>query len=133
MIFLPTLAAVIAVLGILFSFKRAADGIKNDPENLEKYQRNLFIGAAISETIPIVLIVLGFANLQSVSSISELYVPMTIIIALMVFAIIYIFLQTRLDVDSHLKLKLITFGYTAMVLATAIPIIAMIQLFLMVP
>ncbi|WP_156290911.1 hypothetical protein [Oceanobacillus salinisoli] len=131
--YIPVVAAVIAVAGILFAFKSNIDKIKQEPDKLEKYQTKLFIGAAISEAIPIILIIYGFSAMETVALLTELYVPMTIVIALIVFSMIYIFLQTRLDVDEELKPAIRSFGIIGLGLVNAIPIISLVMLFLMVP
>ncbi|RKQ34340.1 hypothetical protein [Oceanobacillus halophilus] len=131
--YIPVLAAVIAVIGILAVFKRSVSQLKENPDNLEKIQTKLFIGVAISESIPILLIIYGFINMETVSSIDELFVPMVIVIALMVFSIFYVFTQSRLDVEPEHKPMIRTFGFMGMGLVNAIPIIALVMLFLMVP
>lgn len=131
--FIPALAAAIAVIGILTAFKKSLDQLKENPENVEKIQSKLFIGAAISESIPILLIVYGFINMDSVTTINELFVPIVIVVALMVFSIIYIFTQSRIDVDPDKKPIIRSFSFIGMGLVNAIPIIALIMLFMMAP
>lgn len=133
LVYLPVLAAAIAVLGIVFTFKRNVDTLKQQPELLQKCQQNLFIGSAISEAIPIVLIVLGFTQMESVYSLNELYVPFTIVFGLILFSISYILLQTKIDVDEDSKGVVFSFGMIAIGLANAIPIIAVVMLFMMIP
>jgi F0F1-type ATP synthase membrane subunit c/vacuolar-type H+-ATPase subunit K len=131
--YLPVLASIIAVVGILTFFKRNLEKIKENPEMTGKHQTNLFIGAAISEAIPIVLIIIGFVNMAPVGSVDELVVPFTIIIGLIVFAIIYIFLQSRIDVDENAKFVVRSFGIITAGLVNAIPIISLVMLIMMVP
>lgn len=126
-------AAVLAVLGILFVFKRNVEKLKEDPDLIAKVNNQLFIGVAISEAIPIVLIIIGFATMETVSNISELMVPGVIIILSMVFAIIYILLQTRIDVDEKSKPTLNSFGMITIALVNAIPLISIAGLFMMMP
>lgn len=126
-------AAVLAVLGILFVFKRNVDILKKDPDLITKVNNKLFIGVAISEAIPIVLIIIGFVTMETVSNISELMVPGVIIIMTMVFAIIFILLQTRIDVDEKSKSTVNSFGMITIALANAIPLISVAGLFMMMP
>lgn len=126
-------AAVLAVLGILFVFKRNVDILKKDPDLITKVNNKLFIGVAISEAIPIVLIIIGFVTMETVSNISELMVPGVIIIMTMVFAIIFILLQTRIDVDEKSKSTVNSFGMITIALANAIPLISIAGLFMMMP
>jgi len=131
--YIPVLASVIAVIGILAFFKRNLEKIKDNPEMIEKYQTNLFIGSAISEAIPIVLIIIGFVNMEPVRSVDELVVPFTIIVGLIVFSIIYIFLQSRIDVDENIMPVVRGFGLISASLVMAIPIISIVMLLMIVP
>ncbi|WP_231889804.1 hypothetical protein [Oceanobacillus sp. Castelsardo] len=133
MTYIPVLAAAIAAIGILFFFKRNLEKIKENPAMIEKYQTKLFIGSAISEAIPIVLIIIGFVNIEPIGSVDELIVPFTIIIGLIVFAIIYIFLQSRIDVDENAKSVVRNFGLISIGLVIAIPVISLVMLLMMVP
>lgn len=133
LVYLPALAAAIAVIGIIIAFKKNVDVLKEQPESIAKCQQNLFIGSAISEAIPLVLIVIGFTQLESVSSLDELYVPFVIVVGLILFSITYILLQSRIDVDEQSRGVVFQFGLISVALANAIPIISLVMLFLMVP
>src|SRR5690606_3908652 len=78
------LAAFIAVTGILIVFKINVEKIKENPETIPLALRNLFICSAISETIPIILIVYGFATVESVENISA---PFMLVILILAFSL----------------------------------------------
>src|SRR5699024_7788179 len=74
------IATIVAIVPILIISKIAMGRIKENPEQREKIYSQFFIGIALSESIPLILIVYGFANLSPVASIEELYAPGLIII-----------------------------------------------------
>lgn len=83
-------AAALAVIPIIFFFKISMEKLKENPAERDKIQVNFFKWVAISETLPIVLIVFGFMNLTSASSIEQLYSPGLLVILLMGFAALFI-------------------------------------------
>ena len=107
--------------------------IKENPERREKIYSQFFIGIALSESIPLILIVYGFANLSPVASIEELYAPGLIIILFTIIAAIFIFLQRAVDVTDEIKGVVATFSFIALAMTTAIPIISIVALFSMMP
>lgn len=117
------LAAFIAVTGILIVFKINVEKIKENPETIQIAQRNLFIGSAISETIPIILIVYGFATVETVENIS---VPFMLVILILAFSLFFIFLQSKVDVDENNRGPVQQFSRISMALVSAIPIIAIV-------
>lgn len=127
------LAAALAVFPILFVFKITLERIKENPQSREKAQTQFFIWVALSETIPIILIVFGFMNLAPATSITDLYIPGLIVIILMGFAALFIFLQRAVGVPEDSKEFVNTFAMVGFALVNAIPIIAIVSLFLMVP
>ncbi|MFD1851637.1 hypothetical protein [Oceanobacillus bengalensis] len=127
------LAAAIAVFGITTVFRVNINKIKENPELLQKAQTNLFIGAALSESIPILLIVYGFIKMEQVSSIEELFIPAIIILFLMAYAVITVLLQSKIDVDEDKKGLIRSFSFIGIALINAIPIISLVALFMMAP
>ncbi|MFC4025007.1 hypothetical protein ACFOUV_14530 [Oceanobacillus longus] len=127
--YLFTVAAVIAVIGIMVVFKINIDKMKENPEQFGKAQNNFFIGVALSESIPIILIVFGLINAEPVPM-EELYIPAAIVIMMMVFAAFFIFLQRNVDVAEDQKQQVNSFSLIALMLANAIPIIALVMMFI---
>lgn len=125
-------AAAIAVFGITFVFKSNVEKIKADPEQAPKAQTNFFIGAAISETLPIILLVLGLINQETAGSMEDIYFPAILIIMLMAFAVFFIMLQRSVGVPEDSKNIVDTFSFIAIAMANAIPIAALVFLFLSV-
>ncbi|WP_010648290.1 hypothetical protein [Oceanobacillus massiliensis] len=124
-------AAVIAVIGIIIVFKINLDKIKENPNLMEKAQTNFFIGVAISESLPLILIIYAFINIQEEPvPVDELYIPALIVIMMMVFAAFFIFLQQKVDVEEGQKQQVISFSMIALALANSIPIIALVMMFM---
>ncbi|OZU88389.1 hypothetical protein CIL03_12130 [Virgibacillus indicus] len=127
------LAAVLAVIPILVIFKVFLDKLKRDPSQQGKVQSRFMIGVALSELIPILLVIWGFIELTPVSSIGELLLPGLIVIFLMVFAVFFIFLQKSVDVEPEAKAIVNSFAMIGIPITMAFPIIALVSLFLMMP
>lgn len=126
-------AAVLAVIPILVLFKVNMEKLKEDPKQREKIQTRFMIGVALSEAIPILLIVWGFIEVAPVSSMEELYIPGIIVIFIMVFAAFFIFLQKSVGVAPEAKQTINSFAMVSIPIAMAIPIIALVSLFTMMP
>lgn len=107
--------------------------IKEDPAQRGKAQVHFLIGAALSEVIPIILIVYGLTNIAPVETIQELYTPGIIIILTIVIAAFFIFLQRTFDVEESHKEAVNTFAMTSMAITNAVPIVAIIALVNMIP
>lgn len=127
------IATILAITPILIVYKIAMDRLKENPEQNSKIYSQFFIGVALSETIPIILIIYGFANLTMVASIEEIYTPGLIIILFTALAALFIFLQRAVDVTEDLKGMVTTFSFIALAMSTAIPIISIVALFTMIP
>src|SRR5690625_4657785 len=99
-------ASIISVLLVVILFKITIEKIKEDPKAAGHAQTRFFIGVAISEIIPIILIAYGMMNIEQVTDITELYVPGLIIILTVAVALFFVILQkadrksTRLN-SSH--------------------------------
>lgn len=119
-------ASVIAVLAISFILKWNMDKIKYDPENIEKAQMNLILGASISEIIPIILVVIGFAKMEQGMSINDLMTPFIIVLLLMGFAVTFSFLQMRVGTPDKIKGRVQQLGMVGLGLALPMPIISLV-------
>ncbi|WP_026909362.1 hypothetical protein [Paucisalibacillus globulus] len=127
------LAAILAVIPILLIFKVNIEKIKENPSDVGSAQTKFFIGVAIAEVIPIILIVLGLMDLTPASSIEELYIPGLIVILCMVFAPFFILLQRSVGVPEEAKQKVTTFSMIAWAMVNAIPFISIVGLLLILP
>jgi F0F1-type ATP synthase membrane subunit c/vacuolar-type H+-ATPase subunit K len=128
-LYIFVIAAAIAVIGILLIFKRQVEQIKEDPSRVGVAQQNFFIGTAIIEIVPILLLIYGIVNLETVP-VEEIYVPVVIVALLMVFSVFFILLQRAVDVDEESKQPVTTFSFVAIAMANAIPLIAIVFLFM---
>jgi F0F1-type ATP synthase membrane subunit c/vacuolar-type H+-ATPase subunit K len=126
-------AAALAVIPILILFKINVEKLKENPEVRGKVQTNFMIGVAVSEIIPIILIIFGFVNMEQAANIEELYIPGLIILFIMAFSVFFIFLQKNVGVDPAARTVINAFSIVSIPLSTAIPIISLIALFLMAP
>ncbi|MFS0674982.1 hypothetical protein [Ornithinibacillus sp. 179-J 7C1 HS] len=131
--YLFAIAAILASISILLIFKINVEKIKENPENLSNVQTKFFIGVAIAEIIPIILIIFGMINLESASSLEELLIPGIIAISAMVFAPLFILLQRSIGVPEEAKQNVTTFAMIALAMANAIPLIALVGLIMMLP
>ncbi|SHN31918.1 hypothetical protein [Gracilibacillus kekensis] len=97
-VWLFTLSAVVAGLGILFAFKRLMRGlnyrIKRNEfhyKGLQKDQIRFFIQIALIEAIPIFLIILGFTFMgETDTSIISLIFPLLIILSVIIYSLMQI-------------------------------------------
>ncbi|KNE21580.1 hypothetical protein KM914_09150 [Virgibacillus pantothenticus] len=126
-------AAALAMIPILALFKINVEKLKQDPSLQARVQNNMMIGVAISEGLPILLIVYGFSQMESVAEISELYTPAIILLFLVIFAVFFIFLQKKVDVPEEAKAMVTQFSLISTFLVLAIPIISIVALFMMLP
>lgn len=124
-------AAAIAALGISLLFKMNVDKVKADPEQIGIAQRNFFIGVMGIEAMPIILLILGIVTAEPVQSVEELYLPAILIVMFLAFAIFFILLQRSVGVSDDSKAAVNTFSVIALALASSIPIIALVFLFIL--
>ena len=127
------IASIMAVISILIVFKIFIDKIKITPEKRGILQSKFFIGVAIAEAIPIILIVFGFMASQPVTSMNELLVPGIVIILSMAFAPFFIFLQSKVDVTEESRAAVSSFVAIGSMLTLSIPIISLVALFKLMP
>lgn len=133
MAYIFVVAAVLAVIPILFLFKKNVERLKEDPTQVNKVQTNFMIGVAVSEVIPLLLMVYGFIALSPVEDVSELYIPGFIILLFMGMAVFFINSQRRVDVEDHAKNTVNSFATISIALVNAIPIMALVGIFMMAP
>ncbi len=126
-------AAVLAALPILTLYKVLVGKLKEEPSAQASIQQKFFIGVALSETIPLLLIVFGYINLTPVNSVEELYIPGLIVVFIMAYAVFFIFLQRNVDVTPEAKPIVQSFTLISLALALGVPIIALVSLFMMMP
>lgn len=131
--YLFVMATIVSVIPILFIFKITVERMKDDPSLIQKAQIQFFLWVAILEIIPIILIIYGMANIESVSRIEELYMPGIIILLVSGFAALFIFLQRTFDVEEDLKETMNMFAMISLAMTNAIPIMSIVSLFLMMP
>lgn len=139
-------ATVIAVFGILISFKnmmeyvqgRIEQGQEISGESMQREQTRFFVKVAIVEAIPILLIVYGFMQIeQIVDQTYNMLLPLLIIVGVLIFAFIQIlFLKRdiigRNDVISTESENLInTFMMIGLAMVAAIPIVSVVAILTM--
>ncbi len=125
--------SVLAVISILIVFKMFIDKVKRAPEDRNALQSKFFVGVAIAEVIPIILIVFGFIMSQPVALMGDLLLPAIIIILSMAFAPFFIFLQTKVDVTKETKGIVTTLAFIGVMLTLSLPIVSLIGLLLLLP
>ncbi|WP_222599195.1 hypothetical protein [Aquibacillus kalidii] len=139
-----TLASIIAAFGILNSFKKLMAEIQNQLENdelntntIQKHQTKYFIRVAITEIIPIGLIIVGFIMKEGTSySVIDSIIPLIIIIGVLLFSLANVLLirndslasvkEKASDVKGYIN-NLIFVGLATIV---GIPIISLVSVFL---
>jgi len=126
-------ASLLAVISILLVFKVNVEKLKENPKEVGQIQTKFFIGVAIAEAIPIILVVFGLMDLTAVSSMEELYIPGLIVILSLVFAPFFVFLQKSVGVPEDAKQVVNTFSFIGMAMANAIPFISLVGLIMMLP
>ncbi|GIN59009.1 hypothetical protein J8TS2_33280 [Lederbergia ruris] len=131
--YLFAIASIIAVLSIIITFKIHLDKLKMNPEKQAEIQTKFFIGVAICEVIPLILVVSGFATMQLVQELSELFVPFIIILFTILIGPSFILLQTKVDVTEDIKNLVMTFAMIGLSLAMSIPIVSLVGLFVQMP
>ncbi|KGP91858.1 ATP synthase F0F1 subunit C [Pontibacillus chungwhensis BH030062] len=124
-IYFFVIAVLIATGGISFISRKALYDVAQNPDNLQSIQTKLFIGVAVVEVIPIVLIVFGFINLDQ-STIDP--VTPLILVAIITFIngghVFKTYLSLTGDADKQAKEKLRMLFMVCLPLLMAFPIIA---------
>ncbi|MET3699064.1 ATP synthase subunit C [Bacillus oleivorans] len=123
------LAAVIASFGISIAVRKAFSQIVEGKLPLHKVQTKLMVSVALVETIPILLLVLGFMNIEE-AELSPLVVIL-IVGAAMLFNFLINWFRYRdsiqqVEQDSLQKQQLSTTFQLSIFLMNAIPIVAII-------
>jgi len=128
-LFIFAAAAIIAVIGINTVFKFNIEKVKENPDQIEKAQTNFFIGVALSETIPIIMIIFALVNAEPVA-IEDIYLPALIVLITMAVGALFIFLQRKVDVEEENKQVVNRLSLLAFAMSNAIPIIALVMMFI---
>lgn len=137
------LATIIAVLGILAAFKNLMAYVQEKIEaneeismqSLQKKQGQFFIRVALSESIPLILIVFGFMLMDSVRD-GNPFIPLLIILAVLIFALFQVITIRRNTLGfENTSTEIITIVNTLCFLGgalmSAIPIISIVALVIM--
>lgn len=140
------LATIIAVFGILFSFKnmmafvqgRIEQAQEVSGESMQKEQTRFFIRVAMSEAIPLILIVYGFMQIgQIVDQTYNMLLPLLIIVGVVIFAFVQIlFLKRDLigrndEVSTESKNFINALIMIGLAMVSAIPIVSVVAIFTM--
>ena len=128
-VYIFVIAAAVAVFGILMMYKKNVERLKENPSQVAEVHKNFFIGTAVIEALPIVLLILGFVNVEPVPM-EQIYLPAIIVIMLIAFSVFFIFLQRAVGTDEDSKQVVTSFSMIAVMMSNAIPIIALVFLFL---
>jgi hypothetical protein len=139
------LATIIAVLGILAAFKNLMVFVQQKMEaneefnmqTLQKKQGQFFIRVALSESIPLVLIVYGFMLMDSTKN-QPSSIPLIIILAVLIFAFFQVITIRRNtlgydndNISTETKTIVNTLCFLGGALMSAIPIISIVALLIM--
>lgn len=122
-------ATVMTLVPILIVFKTFIERIREQPENMNQIMPRFMMWVAIIEALPIMLIVLGFTALKPVSQLADLYLPGAIILLTFLFAIVFILMQSFVDIEVDTR----QFRMISMALVVGIPLVSIIGLSLMLP
>lgn len=134
--YLFVFASIIAVAAISFMYKMVLTRIIVDPDSYSKNMTKFFIGTGIGEAIPIILLVIGLANIQNYTDTEKILLPLILIVLLWVSGIFFIFLQRKFAVggvvagskQEDIMPMIRTFSLIAIGLIGAIPIASFIAL-----
>jgi|GEM_PF-6363698 len=128
-------AAALAVIPMLIIFKVTIERIKEDPSpaTRKKATTQFFIGIFLSEVIPIILFIYGFANLVPADQMEDLFVPGLIILLLILISGLFVFMQRTFDVPAELKDQLNVFAVIGFAVTNTIPILTIVGLIMMIP
>src|SRR5690625_451288 len=126
-------AVALSVLPIAIIFKISMDRLKENPEERFSIQQKFFIWVFISEIIPIILVVFGFVNMAPAEKIIDMLVPAIIIVAIILFGVVFIFVQRLVDVPADMKEMMTTFTLIGISLMFSMPIISTVAFFSMLP
>jgi len=129
-IYFYVIAAAMAVLGVLFFFKTNVEKMKENPEVRGAAYNNFFIGVALSEVIPIALIVFAYATTDPVLEMNDVMLPGIIILLLMAVSMFFIFMQRAVGVPEESRNVVNQFSMIAIAIVNAVPIISLVFLFI---
>lgn len=127
------LAAVIASFGISFAVRKAFRQIAEGQMPLPKIQTDLMIYTAVAEVLPIVLIILGFKNLDD-AKLNPIFV-VVVVGAVILFNLLVNFFRYKeaslqLENDPIRKQQIATTHLLSFGLVNAFPVIAIVAAFM---
>ncbi|WP_078546194.1 hypothetical protein [Litchfieldia alkalitelluris] len=139
------IATAIAVFGILTVFKALMANVQSKleeeqeikGESLQKEQSKFFIKVIMVETIPILLIVVGFSQIgQPDIGDIQLFFPLIIIVAIFIYAVTNLFIVRKETINygepsQETKNFINTFLFIAIALLSSIPTISIVGIFLL--
>lgn len=138
------IASIIAVIGIVVAFKQFAAKLEErlnskDSFPQQEIQRDLtqfFLKVAGIETIPVILIVLGFMGVKTWNGeTTDLLLPFVMVIGTFLLGIIQILLTRgtlhSLNVSAEVKSFFNTYVFIGLSLISAFPIISVVALLIM--
>lgn len=129
---LYVVAALMAVLGVLFFYKMNVEKIKENPEDAGKIHTSFFLGVAASEVIPIGFLILAFITTEPVHSVPDVILPGVLVALIMIFSIFFIFMTRSVGVPEESKHAVNHFSLIALAMAKAVPLMSIIFLVLSV-
>lgn len=139
--YLVAAAAAIAVFGIIIAYRKSHQAILEGQSNYTKIQNKFFMNVAIIEALPIILIIFGFMMADGQTfSMAEIYIPLAIVIALIIFSVFIVFSQisqaTHLQRSNQIDTKTLNIARSmsimALALANAIPIVSLVFMLMFV-
>src|SRR5699024_10206850 len=104
--------------------------MKENPEARGAAYNNFFIGVALSEVIPIALIVFAYATTDPVLEMNDVMLPGIIILLLMAVSMFFIFMQRAVGVPEESRNVVNQFSMIAIAMSNAVPIISLVFLFI---
>ncbi|MDT8861286.1 hypothetical protein N0O92_13685 [Alkalihalobacillus sp. MEB130] len=147
-IWLFVIATVVAVIGIVFQFKRLMADVSSKLDNreevttqsIQKENSRFFIRVVMVETIPIILVVIGFIMMESIQGTLVLW---DVLPALVIVVITFIAGMINLviarnhalagrDVTVQTQAAVTTMTFVGVSLIAALPIISIVAMFTLI-
>lgn len=133
--YLFLLASLIAVFGMSLASNKMTNNLAEGQltqQKIQSIQTKFFISAAVVELLPIVLIVLAFADLEtgSISSI-HMYIAIALIVLIWIITLVKMFFkgqETIKMVDGDSKQQVTAAVYIAIAFMSGIPIASIFML-----
>lgn len=107
MAYLFVVATAILVSGIGVIFKSTAAQIIEQPDAINEIQTRYFIKVGILEIVPLMLVVIGFINLESILSSENLTTPSLFVLLFLLAGYFFYFYNRKLIAEQPPVLSLI--------------------------